>query len=319
VIGLAGHLCRSATQVPGRVAFQSRTPNEVNPGRASSLRTSDEPGAHLRILNVGQPASSGTTKLLGRGDQVRSLVVYYSKTGNTKKTAEAMAQALRTEALALNLPKKGRKTKNELALEKTMWAKALREAKDAEIVFVGTPTEFRRPHPLVVEFMKQAVPSRAAAFCTFYGMIGATLIDMEATLRQNRTLFLGGLAVCVGTDEYRFRQDVSQYVDHVNDEHLSRASEFTRAILARGKPVDLRLQGVCGRDCRQCPKYKQRQCEGAGARCWSGRNCQVFECCIIKRSLTRCEKCASIGSCSKRNNLLRAKASQDGPVNERQP
>jgi flavodoxin len=241
---------------------------------------------------------------------MRALVVYYSKTGNTKKIAEAMAQSLRTEALPLNLPKKGRRSKDELAKEKALWVKGISEAQDAEIVFIGTPTEFRRPHPLVVEFMKQAALRRAAAFCTYYGMMGATLIDMEALLRQNRTQFIGGLAVCVGTDKYRFRQDVNHYVDQVTDAHLSRAREFARGVLSIGEPVKLRQQGVCGRDCCRCSKYKHRECEGAGVRCWSGRNCRVFECCIIKRSLTGCEKCTSIGSCSKRNNLLRAKASQ---------
>jgi len=222
--------------------------------------------------------------------------------------------------LPLNLPRKGRRSKDELARERALWAKRISEAQDAEIVFIGAPTEFRRPHPVVVEFIKQASLRSAAAFCTYYGMLGATLIDMEALLRQNRTQFLGGLAVRVGTDKYRFRQDVNQYVDRVSDAHFSEASEFARRVVRLGEAVTLRLQGACGRDCRQCSKYKHRECEGAGVRCWSGRNCQVFECCIIKRSLTGCEKCTSIGSCSKRNNLLRTKTSQqDGAANGNQP
>ena len=124
-------------------------------------------------------------------------------------------------------------------------------------------------------------------------------MDMEALLRQNRTQFMGGLAVRVGTDKYRFRQDVNHYVDRVTDAHLGRAMEFAREVLSRREPVKLGLQGVCGRDCRQCLKYTHGQCEGAGVRCWSGRNCPVFDCCIIKKSLTGCEKCASIGSCGK--------------------
>jgi len=241
---------------------------------------------------------------------MRALVVYYSKTANTKKIAEAMAQSLQTEALPLNLPKKGRRSKEERTKERALWDKAMREAQDAEIVLVGTPTEFRRPHRLVVEFMKEAAPRRAAAFCTCYGMKGATLIDMEALLRQNGAQFMGGLAVCAGTDKYRFRQDVKDYVDQVTEAHLSRAREFARQVLSRREPVKAGLRGVCGRDCRQCLKYKHHQCEGAGFRCWSGRNCPVFECCVIKRSLTGCEKCPSLGSCGKRNQLLLAKASQ---------
>ncbi len=250
---------------------------------------------------------------------MRSLVVYYSKTGNTKKIAEAVAQSLRTEALPLNLPKKGRRSKAELAKEKALWARCINEAQDAEIAFIGTPTEFRRPHPVVVEFIKEATLKRSAAFCTYYGMLGATLIDMEALLRQNRKQFMGGLALRVGTDKYQFRQDVNQYVDLVADAHVSEASEFARRVV-RGEPETIRLKGVCGRDCSRCRKYQQRECEGAGVRCWSGRNCQVFECCIIKRSLTGCEKCTNIGSCSKRNILLQAKAGQqDSAANGSQP
>jgi flavodoxin len=189
---------------------------------------------------------------------MRALVVYYSKTGNTKKIAEAMAQSLRTEALPLNLPKKGRRTKDELAAEKVAWNRALSEAKEAELVILGTPTQFRKPHPSVVKFVQEAEPVRVAVFCTYYGMLGATLIDMEALLRQNRTQFIGGLAVCVGTDKYRFRQDVNHYVDQVTDAHLSRAREFARGVLSQGEPVKLRKQGVCGRDCCRCSEYKHR-------------------------------------------------------------
>ncbi len=82
---------------------------------------------------------------------MKPLVVYYSKTGNTKKVAEAMAQSLQTEALPLNLPKKGRRNKVELAREKALWAKCVNQVLDAELVFVGTPTESRRPHPAVVK------------------------------------------------------------------------------------------------------------------------------------------------------------------------
>ena len=251
---------------------------------------------------------------------MRALVVYYSKTGNTKQIAAAMAQALLTEALPLNLPKKGRRSKDELAEEKALWARAIKEAQDAEAVFIGTPTEFRRPHPVVAKFIQEAALKRAAVFCTCYGMPGATLIDMEALLRQNRKKFMGGLALRVGADKYRFRQDVSQYVDRLSDAHLFEATNFARTVIQRDAPLPVRLQGACGRDCHQCSKYKRRECEGAGVRCWSGRHCPVFDCCIIKNSLSGCESCARGGSCSKRNNLLQAKAGQqDGAANGSQP
>lgn len=253
-------------------------------------------------------------------DKMKSAIVYYSRTGNTKRVAEAMAQAIQIEALPLNLPKKGRKTKQELAIEKTLWARAISKAKEAEMVFIGTPTELRRPHPLVVKFVQKAGLKNAAVFCTYYGMLGATLIDMEVILRQHGTRFVGGLALCVGTDRYRFRRDVSQYIDRITDAHITQAREFACGFLQPVEPVELRLRGVCGRDCRQCSKYKERQCEGAGIRCWSGRHCQVFECCVLKRSLLGCERCTSIRSCRQRDIPFGAKANQpDGPANGSQP
>ena len=245
---------------------------------------------------------------------MRPVVVYYSKTGNTRRVAEAMARSLQTEALPLNLAKKGRRNKAELAKEKALREKCLSQAEDAGIVLIGTPTEFRRPHPMVVKFIKEAAFNRAAVFCTCYGMVGATLIDMEALLRQKGKQFMGGLAVRVGTDKYRFRQDVNRYVDRLSNSHLSEAADFARAVVRRDALLPVRLHGVCGRDCRRCSKYQSGECEGAGARCWSGRNCEVFDCCIIKKSLTGCDKCKSLGCCSKRDSRLRAKARQHGGV-----
>jgi flavodoxin len=81
---------------------------------------------------------------------MKATIVYYSKTGNTRKIAEVMAQALQVDALPLSLAKKGRRTKDELAAEKVARDRALSEAKEAELVILGTPTQFRKPHPSVV-------------------------------------------------------------------------------------------------------------------------------------------------------------------------
>jgi flavodoxin len=78
---------------------------------------------------------------------VRSVVVYYSKTGNTRKVAEAMAQEIYTQALPLNLSKPGKRTEEERAEEKALFSQAVAKANNADIVLIGTPTEFRQPHP----------------------------------------------------------------------------------------------------------------------------------------------------------------------------
>jgi flavodoxin len=251
---------------------------------------------------------------------MKATIVYYSKTGNTRKIAEIMAQTLQVAALPLNLAKKGRKTKDELAAEKVAWSRALTEAKEAELVILGTPTQFRKPHPSAVNFVQEAEPVSVAVFCTYYGMLGATLIDMEAILRQHGARFVGGLALRVGTEQYRFRHDVSQYADVVTDTHIALAREFARRFFRPVEPVGLRLRGVCGRDCRECSKYREHKCEGAGMRCWSGRHCRAFDCCILKKSLDECERCTESRSCGLRARPFRTEASQqDSAANGSQP
>lgn len=235
---------------------------------------------------------------------MKAAVVYYSKTGNTRKIAEVVAQALRVEALPLSLATKGRKTRDELAAEKVAWQRALSAAKSAELVILGTPTQFRKPHPSVVKFLEEAEPAGVAVFCTYYGMLGATLIDLEAVVRQHGHRFFGGLAVRVGTEKYRFRQDVSQYAEAITDQHVTLAERFACRFRKSLRSVRPRLRGACGRDCRQCLKYRERQCEGAAVRCWSGRDCRVFDCCVLKKSLDACASCPENGSCALRECAL---------------
>lgn len=251
---------------------------------------------------------------------MKTTIVYYSKTGNTRKIAEVMAQALHASALPLNLAKKGRKSRVELAAEKGAWNRALSEAKEAELVIIGTPTQFRKPHPLVVKFAREAAPTKVAVFCTYYGMLGATLIDMEAILRQHGAKFVGALALRVGTEQYRFRQDVSQYAERIADAHIALAGKFARGFLQRATPVKLRLRGACGRDCRECMEFREHKCQGASLRCWSGRSCPAFDCCVLKKSLQACEQCADNRTCGLRASPFRRKVRQfDDGANLSQP
>ena len=238
---------------------------------------------------------------------MKSVVIYYSKTGNTEKIAEAIAQEMRTEALPLNLTnrKASRRTREEREAEEALFSQAIARANAADIVILGTPTEFRKPHPRVMEFIDEIEAGTVAIFCTCYGMPGATLIDMEAGLRQRGRQFVGRLALRVGTEQYRFRRDVNQYVEQITEAHLAQAREFAwRCCRKAVEPVELRLWGICGRNCRMCQKYQDRQCAGAGVECWSGRKCQVLECCVIKKSLTACNQCKTGRSCDRRSSIL---------------
>ena len=236
---------------------------------------------------------------------MKTVVIYYSKTGNTQGIAEAIALEIRAEAFPLNLMKKGRRTNEEKARERALFSHAIDTANEADLVIIGTPTEFRKPHPQVMTFLERIATRNTAIFCTYYGMVGATLIDMEARLRQRNIRIVGILAVCVGTERYRFRRDVRHYAERITETHIVEAKAFARHCCFEDvEPVELRLWGMCGKACRTCSRYQQQECEGAGTRCWSGSDCQIFACCVLKKSLTGCVTCQVGQSCRARETVL---------------
>ena len=229
---------------------------------------------------------------------MKSVVIYYSKTGNTRRIAEAVAQEIHCEALPLNLSKNGRLTRQETALEKSYFSYALDKAETAELVIIGTPTEFRKPHPVVTDFIRQTHIHQAAVFCTYYGMLGGTLLDMEAILRKQAVILVGKTAIRLGTESYRFRQNVHEYIEEITPSNLETALHFARACSQAPQPIAPRLQGVCGNDCKKCTYYLEEKCRGAGYNCWSGRECEIYKCCVLKKSLPDCGKCRYFNQCN---------------------
>jgi flavodoxin len=218
-----------------------------------------------------------------------TVVVYYSKSGNTKTIAETISKETGAKLLPLNIIKKGRKTKEEKELEKQFVYQALKASKQADFVFIGTPTEFRKPHPKIMEFINSIEAKRVAVFCTYYGMLGATIYDLEARLLQRGIKLVDKLNVMVGTEKYKFNQDVNQYKELIKSEHLQSAKDFALRALSRQDPISLRLTGTCGKDCLKCQDYKA--CKGAGYNCWSGKQCVIFDCCVINNSYLTCGEC----------------------------
>jgi hypothetical protein len=112
------------------------------------------------------------------------VVVYYSKSGNTKALADAISKDLRVEALPVNLmEKKGQGTKEERQREKTLYAEALAAAGRADLVVVGTPTGFQKAKSMIVRFVRDVEASNVGLFCTYYDKVGTTLTDLEDILR----------------------------------------------------------------------------------------------------------------------------------------
>jgi flavodoxin len=232
---------------------------------------------------------------------MKTIVVYYSKTGNTKIIADNIAIALGCNSVAINLMKSGRKTKPEIDEEKQILKKAIEQCNQSDLVFIGTPTEFRKPHTKIVDLINNLTIKRVAVFCTCYGMPGATFYDLEALLLQKDISIINKLKLLVGTKEYKFSLDIKQYKEKITSEHLQTTHDFALRTVALDKPLSLRLKGICGKDCQQCNEFN-KSCKGAGYHCWSGSHCEIFDCCVIKKSYLTCEDCDNRLNCSKIRN-----------------
>jgi flavodoxin len=232
-------------------------------------------------------------------------VVYYSKTGNTKIIADNIARVLGCKSFAINLIKQGRKTKHEIDQEKQLLTNAIEICNQSDLVFIGTPTEFRKPHSKIVYLIDKLSPIKAAIFCTYYGMLGATFYDLEALLLKKNITIINKLSVLVGTEKYKFSRDINQYKDMVTSEHIDMSTDFALNSLNSVRPLRLRLKGICGKDCQLCSDYGI-SCKGAGYNCWSGSHCEIFNCSVIKKSYSYCEDCNNKSNCviiKNQNNL----------------
>lgn len=153
---------------------------------------------------------------------MKSLVVYRSKSGNTKALAEVMAKKLKTKALPVNLiEKKGRGTKEERDKEKELFAQALQACKDADLVIVGTPVSFQQAHSQITRFCKQVEAKNAGLYCTYINKMGTTLEDLEAILKER------GINVIESIDFGKLNTGQFAKLDKsARDEYLSKAGEF---------------------------------------------------------------------------------------------
>jgi flavodoxin len=234
--------------------------------------------------------------------KVKAIVLYYSKTGNTKIIANSIAEALKCDSVAINLMKRGRKTKQENEEEKQIIKNAIEQCNHSDLVFIGTPTEFRKPHPKVVDLIRNITINRAAIFCTYYGMPGATFYDLEALLLQKDISIINELKIPVGIDKYKFNPDVSKYKEKITSEHIQAVTDFALRTVALEKSLPLRLKGICGLNCQSCNDFN-KTCQGAGYNCWSGNHCEIFDCCVIKKSYSTCSDCDSRLNCNKIKNI----------------
>ena len=116
---------------------------------------------------------------------MKSIVVYYSKTGNTRAVAELIAKRLECKVFPVNLmEKKGRGTKEERDMEKELYDNAVQESVSCDLAVIGTPTGFQRAKSMIQRFVRDVQADAAALFCTYDNKIGTTLTDLENTLTE---------------------------------------------------------------------------------------------------------------------------------------
>lgn len=153
---------------------------------------------------------------------MKSIVVYRSKSGNTKGIAEVMAAKLGAKALPVNLlEKKGRGTKEEQQKEKEMFAAALETSKNADLVIIGTPVSFQQTHSQITRFCKKVEAKNAGLYCTYINKMGTTLSGLEMILKEK------GINVLGSVDFGRLNTGQFEKLDKsTRDDYVKKAEEF---------------------------------------------------------------------------------------------
>ena len=123
---------------------------------------------------------------------MKVVVVYYSKTGNTRSIAEIIAEKSKAKILPINLlEKKGRGTEEERLKEAELFQLALNTSENADLVFIGTSTSFKQPQSKIRRFTKAVKAKKASLFCTFTKDVGTTLTELVEILRENKITIIG--------------------------------------------------------------------------------------------------------------------------------
>jgi flavodoxin len=160
---------------------------------------------------------------------MKATIVYFSKSGNTRGVAEAMAEELVASSFSVNLmEKKGRGTKEERDREKELFNEALEASRGADLVLIGTPTSFQQAKSQILRFTRQVEAENVGLFCTHQNKLGTTLSDLEEILQERHTNLAGSLAF----DNLKPGQ-LGELDEAAREEYLERARRFARDCQSR--------------------------------------------------------------------------------------
>lgn len=149
---------------------------------------------------------------------MKSLVIYYSKTGNTEKVAKAIAKGLDADLRKIN---------------------EINDILEYQFICVGTPVHAFAPAEPVKEFLGKLpdlLDKKGAGFCTMH-MIGAkgTFKILREEMEAKGIKFLGDFS-CKGLS--RIVGDVGPKIfnkGRPNEKDLKKAEDFGRELLVKAK------------------------------------------------------------------------------------
>ena len=147
----------------------------------------------------------------GRLQKTRVSVFYHSKSGNTRKIANAIAEEMKSEAVEASAVGEG------YSLKKT------------DLVFVGSGNYMNAPAKEIVAFIEALVPAEdryAAVFGTAGGSSTAHLEKMKSLLEKKGLKVLGEWS-CPG-QEFALKNR-----GRPNEEDLREAREFAKKMLKK--------------------------------------------------------------------------------------
>lgn len=116
----------------------------------------------------------------------RCLVIYYSRTGNTKKVGKEIARIKKADIEeVIDLRDRKRKiigwiiSGRDASLKKTTEIKYSKDPSDYEKVFIGTPVWAWTLTPAIRTYLSQNNFKKVYFFCTHGGQKGKTFEEME--------------------------------------------------------------------------------------------------------------------------------------------
>lgn len=118
------------------------------------------------------------------------LVVYYSRTGNTKKVAEKMAEVLKCDLDEIQDQKNRSGIFGWLRGGVDAFNRRLtqirheKDPKKYDLVIIGTPVWAGTMTPAVRTYLEQNEFKKVAFFCTYGGQEGKTFQDMEKIIKK---------------------------------------------------------------------------------------------------------------------------------------